>query len=79
MAFFTQEHFESLMSSGDYCDFKIVCLDREFKVHTVVLAANSEFFKLMLSHECKVGVVDNSIVCMLTLAGNRQSSSQSDG
>ena len=35
----------NLFSTGQYSDFTIICKDREFKVHKMVICPNSDFFR----------------------------------
>lgn len=42
------------LASGLYSDFVITCQGRMFKVHKVILAASSEFFRALLRNDCQV-------------------------
>jgi len=43
--------WDQFLSTGDFSDFTIVCGDREFKVHRVVLCAQSRYFRAACKEE----------------------------
>jgi hypothetical protein len=46
--------FRKILESGAHSDFSITCRDATFKVHKVIIAAASEFFKVACQGGFKV-------------------------
>jgi hypothetical protein len=54
MAFAASQGQLKLLQSGDFSDFTILCRDQEFRVHRVVICAESDFFITMCKSAFKV-------------------------
>ncbi len=54
MAAFSAQSQLKQLQTGDFSDFKIVCRNKEFRVHRVVICAESEFFDAMCKGKFKV-------------------------
>ncbi len=55
------KEFEVMLAEGKFSDMNLVCQDREFKCHKVVLAARSPVFDTMLSNENHLEVQEGKV------------------
>lgn len=54
MSWFTNPEGKALLKSGDHCDYTITCGGHEFKVHKIIIASKSKFFKVCTDGNFKV-------------------------